>query len=148
LPGTPERLCDAIAELSDLEHGGRPFAALLEIQTIPDTTMPGRLMLAGGLLWLTVKPTPLPGDRYELVGVVINLTGTGDCSRRCVLGTAEWTLRPVEVNVEALNAGDVLDGIEAGTVPREVLAMIPLMQRGEEEGIMQRWRQFVDAEMD
>ena len=53
-------------------------------------------------LWLTVKPTPLPGDRYELVGVVINLTGTGDCSRRCVLGTAEWTLRPVEVNVEAL----------------------------------------------
>src|SRR5436309_10904437 len=57
LPGTPERLCDAIAELSDLQRGGVPFAALLEIQTIPDTTMPGRLMLAGGLLWLTVKPT-------------------------------------------------------------------------------------------
>jgi hypothetical protein len=148
LPGTPERLCDAIAELSDLEHGGRPFAALLEIQTIPDATMPGRLMLAGGLLWLTVKPTPLPGDRYELVGIVINLTGTGDAARRCLLGTAEWTLRPVEVNVASLNAGDVLDGIEAGTVPREVLALIPLMQRGEEEGIIQRWRQIVDAEPD
>ena len=50
LPGVPERLCDAIAELSDLQRGGLPFAALLEVQTVLDATMPGRLMLAGGLL--------------------------------------------------------------------------------------------------
>src|SRR4051794_25733559 len=56
LPGVPQRLCDGIAELADLQRGGLPFAALLEVQTEPDVTMPGRLMLAGGLLWLTVKP--------------------------------------------------------------------------------------------
>ncbi len=75
LPGIKERLCDGIAELADLQQGGRPFAGILEVQTVPDATMAGRLLLAGGLLWLTVKPTQLPGDRYELVGVVINLTG-------------------------------------------------------------------------
>src|SRR5580693_8633386 len=75
LPGTRQRLCDAIAELTDLQRGGLPFAALLEVQTAPDGTMTGRLLLAGGLVWLTVKPTPLPGDRYELVGIVLNLTG-------------------------------------------------------------------------
>src|SRR5262245_9078224 len=88
LPGTPQRLCDGIAELADLQRGGLPYAAILEVQTVPDATMTGRLLLAGGLLWLTVKPTQLPGDRYELVGLVINLTGKGDALRQCVLGTA------------------------------------------------------------
>jgi hypothetical protein len=69
LPGARQRLCDGIAELADLRGGGRPFAAILEVQTAPDATMTGRLLLAGGLLWLTVKPARLPGDRYELVGV-------------------------------------------------------------------------------
>jgi hypothetical protein len=106
LPGTRQRLCDGIAELADLERGGLPFAGIVEVQTAPDATMTGRLLLAGGLLWLTVKPTQLPGDRYELVGIVLNLTGKGDATRQCVLGTAEWTLRPVEVNLEALDAGE------------------------------------------
>ena len=86
LPGTRQRLCDGIAELADLQRGGLPFAALLEVQTEPDPTMTGRLLLAGGLLWLTVKPTQLPGDRYELLGIVLNLTGRGDAARGACLG--------------------------------------------------------------
>jgi len=148
LPGIAQRLCDGIAELMDLEHGGLPFAALLEVQNQPDATMPGRLMLAGSLVWLTVKPTPLPGDRYELLGVVINLTGLGDGARHCALSTAEWTLRPIEVNLETLDAGTLLDQIEAGTAPRVFLALIPLMQRGNEEGIIRRWRTIVGTETD
>jgi hypothetical protein len=124
LPGVPQRICDGIAELCDLERGGLPFAALLEVQTEPDATMPGRLMLAGSLAWLTVKPVDLPGDRYELLGVVINLTGVGDAARSCVLGTARWVLEPAELNLETLDAGVVLDEIEAGTPPRQLLALI------------------------
>jgi hypothetical protein len=148
LPGTRQRLCDGIAELVDLQRGGLPFAAILEVQTVPDATMPGRLMLAGGLLWLTVKPTQLPGDRYELVGIVLNLTGKGDATRQCVLSTAEWTLRPVELNLETLDAGEMLEQMAAGLVPRELLALIPLMQRGGEEGIIERWCELVGAETD
>ncbi len=148
LPGVTERICDSIAELADLQRGGIPFAALMEIQTVPDATMPGRLMLAGGLLWLTVKPAPLPGDRYELLAIVLNLTGVGDAARQCVISTAEWTLRPIEINLETLDAGALLDQIESGTAPRELLPFIPLMKRGEENGIIQRWRQLAHAETD
>jgi hypothetical protein len=148
LPGTTERICDSIAELADLQRGGLPFAALMEVQTEPDATMPGRLMLAGGLLWLTVKPAPLPGDRYELLAIVINLTGSGDAARQCVLSTAEWTLRPIEVNLETLDAGSILDEIEAGSALRELLSFIPLMKRGEEDAIIQRWRPLANADTD
>jgi hypothetical protein len=148
LPGVPQRLCDGIAELSDLERGGPPFAAILEVQTEPDVNMPGRLMLAGGLVWLTVKPTTLPGDRYELLAVVLNLTGKGDAARTCVLGTAEWTLRPEERNLETLDAGAVLEEIAAGTAPRELLAFIPLMHYDDEDAIIQHWRTIVGAETD
>ncbi len=148
LPGARQRLCDGVAELVDLQRGGLPFAGILEVQTTPDATMTGRLQLAGGLLWLTVKPTSLPGDRYELVGVVINLTGKGDATRQCVLGTAEWTLRPIEVNLETLDAGELLDQIAAGLAPPELLALIPLLHRGGEPGIIQRWCEMVGAETD
>jgi hypothetical protein len=146
LPGATERICDSIADLADLQRGGLPFAALMEVQTEPDATMPGRLMLAGGLLWLTVKPAPLPGERYELLAVVINLTSVGNAARQCVLSTAEWTLRPIEVNLETLGAGAILDQIEAGSAPRELLAFIPMMIRGGEDAIIQRWRPLVDAD--
>jgi hypothetical protein len=148
LPNIRERLCDGIAELVNLERGGLPFAAILEVQTEPDATMPGRLMLAGGLLWLTVKPVQLPGDRYELVGIVLNLTGQGDATRQCVLGMAEWTLRPIEINLETLDAGEVMQQMVDGIAPRELLALIPLMHRGGEEGIIQRWSELVGAETD
>ena len=148
LPGVPERLCDGVAELADLDRGGAPVAALLEVQTQPDATMPGRLMLAGGLLWLTVKPTALPGDRYDLLGVVINLTGTGTAARRCAVGAAEWALRPVELNLEQLDAGTALDQVAAGAAPREVLAFVPLMRRGGDADIINRWRECVAAEPD
>ncbi len=148
LPGIKERLCDGIAELVDLERGGLPFAGILEVQTVPDGDMTGRLMLAGGLLWLTVKPAQLPGDRYELVGIVLNLTGKGEALRQCVLGTAEWTLKPIEVNLETLDAAEVLEQIATEQAPRELLAMIPLMNRGGEPGIIQRWSELVGAETD
>jgi hypothetical protein len=139
VPGVKQRLCDGIARLADLDRGGVPFAALVEIQTRPDATMPGRLLLAGGLCLLTLKPTPLPGDRYELAAVVVNLTGEGDAARRMALGATQWTLVPCEWNVEPLDAGTLLDEIAAGRVPREVLALIPLMKRGSEDAIIARW---------
>ncbi len=65
-----------------------------------------------------------------------------------MLSTAEWTLRPVEVNLETLDAAEVLEQIAADQAPRELLAMIPLMNRGGETGIIQRWSQLVGAETD
>jgi hypothetical protein len=148
LPNAPERLCDAVAEVFDLGRGGAPVAVLVEVQTEPDPTMPGRLLLAGGLLWLTVKPTDLPGDRYDLVGAVVNLTGTGETARSCAVGGAEWTLRPAERNLSATAAGAVLDEVAAGTAPEELLAFVPLMHGGAADDTIRRWRGLVAAEPD
>jgi hypothetical protein len=82
----------------------------------------------------------------QLRFIVLNLTGKGDAARQCVLGTAEWTLRPVEVNLETLGAGELLEQIGVGTAPRELLALIPLLHRGGETGIIQRWSELAGAE--
>lgn len=150
LPGLAERLCDGIADLVDEAAGGVPEVALLEIQTVPDSTMPGRLLLAGGLLWLTVKPAPLRGDRYVLSGIVVNLTGIGigTAAQTWTVGDSVWSIKPVEIDCETRDAGALLDEIVAGTAPRELLAFIPLMKRGAEDGIIERWRTLVTAEED
>ena len=46
LPGTKERLCDAIARLETA--AGAPQALMVEVQTRPDPSMFGRLCVAGG----------------------------------------------------------------------------------------------------
>jgi hypothetical protein len=148
LPGVKQRLCDGIARLADLERGGTPFAALVEIQTRPDATMPGRLLLAGGLCSLLLKPTSLPGDRYELAAIVVNLTGAGRSARRMALGDTQWILVPCEVDVETLDAGTHLEEIAAGRAPRELLAWIPLMKRGEEDAIIARWLEVAGSDPD
>ena len=88
------RICDAVARMANLDRGGAPFAALVEFQTEPDANRFGRLLVAGGICWLTVKPGDLPGDRYEVCAVVVNLTGWGDCVCHTTIGTTEWAFKP------------------------------------------------------
>src|SRR4051794_20673844 len=123
-----ERRCDMIARLADLARGGVPCAAIVEFQITPDPEMFGRLLIAGGMTWLKLKPADHPGDRYDLISVVVNLTGKGNCARGVVVGMAEWKLTPRELNLETFAAARVLGEIESGAAPKEVLAWIPLMQ--------------------
>src|SRR5436190_17678547 len=120
-----ERICDALARFSDEDRGGFPVAGLIELQTKPHPLMFGRLLVAAGLVWQLVKPAPHAGDRFDLVALVINLTGVGDCAREMKIHGTALMLVPREVNLSAMSAGDVLDEIAAGKVPREVLAFIP-----------------------
>jgi hypothetical protein len=145
-PGMKERVCDLIARLTNLDRHGLPTACIVGFQTQPDPRMFGRLLVAGGLCWLDVKPTDLPGDRFELSTVVVNLTGQGDCARHMMLGTTEWKLTPRELNLEMLDAAVVLEDIASGKAPREVLALIPVMKNGDGPGIIQRWLEIADAE--
>jgi hypothetical protein len=147
-PGMKERVCDAVARMVDLDRGGLPCAAIVEFQTEPDPNMFGRLLVAGGLCWLTVKPADLPGDRFELSAVVVNLTGEGDCARHMILGTTEWKLTPRELNLGTLDAALVLEQIAAGKIPREVLAWIPVMKIVDEAAIIRRWEEIVSQEED
>jgi hypothetical protein len=110
--------------------------------------MLGRLLVAGGMCWLDVKPTDLPGDRFELCALVVNLTGQGNCARQMTLGAGKWALEPVEVNLETLDARAVLEDIASGKAPREVLALVSLMKNGDDPDTIKRWREVADPETD
>lgn len=148
LPNLPQRVCDLVAKLRDLTRGGVPCAGLVEFQIRPDPNMCGRLLIAGGMIYEAVKPTDLPGDRFGLIAIVVNLTGRGNSGHHTAVGDAVWTLRPREIDVESLDAEAVMDQVESGAAPMELLALIPLMKNGGEEATMKRWHGLVSAEPD
>jgi hypothetical protein len=148
IPGIKGRICDVVARMADLDKRGMPTACIVEFQSVPDPNMFGRLLLAGGLCWLTVKPVDLPGDRYELCAVVVNFTGQGDCARHMTLGTTEWKLTPRELNLEPFDAAAVLEEVATGKAPREVLAWISVMKNGGDPATMKRWLEIAGAETD
>jgi hypothetical protein len=149
LPDSPERVGDTIAHVRRLDQGGVPWAVPIEFQTEADARMFGRLLVYEGLLWLLEKPTDLPGDRFEMQSAVVNLTGVGRTARRMVWGEGAGTsLEPSEWDLETLDAGTILDQITAEQAPRALLVWIPLMKRGAEAAIMQRWLEIAAKETD
>jgi len=94
------------------------------------------------------RPADLPGDRFELAAVVVNLTGQGNCGLEMVLGTSEWTLKPCELNLSTLVDAVVLEKISSGEVPAEVLDWVPLMKIDGEDAIIKRWLEIVNSETD
>ena len=146
LPGTKERLCDAVARLET--PSGEPLALLVEVQTKPDGSMFGRLGIAGGILWETVRPSELPGDRYGLTALVVNLTGNGSSGRSFRRASSVWEISPCEWNLADEDAAEVLAGVAAGSIPQEVLAFVPAMQNGGEASIITTWLERVRQEPD
>ena len=146
LPGTKERLCDAVARLE--KPDGRPLALLAESQTRPDPSMFGRLCVAGGILWETVRPSDLPADRYGLMALVLNLTGTGNSGRTFRAASSLWEVSPCEWNLADEDAESLLGEVEAGRAPLETIAFIPLMKKGGDDGIIRRWLEVVGKEPD
>ena len=145
LPGTTQRICDALAHLVDHTQGGIPLGGIVEFQTEPDFDMFDRLGLAGHLLRLTRRPSEHPGDRWSLVGIVINLTGNPNSSRTMKHAGSEWTIQCRERNLQELDASVVLEGIARGEIPMSVSAFISLMKKGGELVTIQRWLEVTAA---
>ena len=147
IPGFPERENDMIAHVRRQDQGGQPWAIPIEFQVEPDALMFGRFLVYEGLIWLLEKPTEHPGDRFNLVGLVVNLTGIGTTGQDMVWTAGKGTgLQPIERNLQRFRASDVLDQIAAGKAPRAALALIPLMIGGGEPGIVQRWLEVAQLE--
>lgn len=147
-PGEPDRVCDTVAYLTDPRKGGLPWASVVEFQIQPDELMFGRGLSYLGDLWCDCKPTALRGDRFCVGLVVVNLTGKGQSDRRMQLrgtpllthlGVAEW-------NLATLPARTMLKQIEAGKLPRCLLAWLPLFKGGAHKGMIKEWWRLADVE--
>src|SRR5215204_4195943 len=146
-PGDPERTCDTVAFLRDLTTG-EPWAVVVEFQITPDGLMFGRLLVYQGQLWLAIKPYDERGDRFNVGSIVVNLTGKGNSGRRMRWDAAslETVLEKPDRNLGEYRADAVLNGIERGEITPAVLGLIPLMQGGDEDGMIQRWKVCADAD--
>jgi len=112
-PGQPDRSCDTVAWLRDRARNGLPWAAVVEFQFAPDAAMFGRLLVYLDQVWLELRPGDLPGDRFCVTAVVVNLTGRGNSGRQL-----EWpeagvvtTLKSRELDLSELRAEEVLNGV-------------------------------------
>jgi hypothetical protein len=149
IPGQPERVCDLVAHVLRDDLASLPWANPVEFQVAPDGLMFGRLMVYEGMIWLQEKPAELPGDRFSLQSVVVNLTGVGKSGR-----TMPWkpgagtSLEPVEWDLEKLDARVILEQVARGEAPRGLLAWVSLMKNGGEPDIIRRWLELANAEID
>jgi hypothetical protein len=147
-PGEAERTCDTVACFEDEANPGPLWAIPFEFQSEPDSEMFGRFLEYLGTLWRQKRPPNRPGEHYNVVGCLVNLTGEGNTARDFQFGQARTLLQPEERNVAKEDAAQVLNGIVAGTITPWVLALIPLMQKGSEPGIITQWLAIAGTETD
>jgi len=148
-PGDPDRICDTVAWLSDADPAVE-WAVPVEFCIEPDGSLFGRLLVYLGQLWLEIRPTDAGGERFHVGAVAVNLTGRGKTSRTMRLrqtGIAT-SLEAAERNLAGEDASATLAAIAAGTWSRCLLPWIPLMQQGDENGIIQQWKTFASLEPD
>jgi hypothetical protein len=140
-PGQPDRTCDTVAWLLDLTAGGLPWLLVIEFQAEPDPEMFGRLLEYLGAAWRTLRPSDLRGDRFEVGGLVVNLTGRGQSGRTMRLADTgvRTVLKPIDRDMGALSAEKVLRDVRAGRAPTLALAFVPLMKKGGDPGMIGRW---------
>ena len=153
MPGLPNQTADTVGELFELHEARPPWLMLLEFQTEPDPEMFGRLLGQLGKFWREHRPDALPGSRYQLVAAVVNLTGTPEslpASRVFAfpIGDLGLGLAVQERHLATESADGTLDAIARGETAGSILAFIPLMQGGGEDGIIQRWLELAGKEPD
>jgi hypothetical protein len=148
-PGDPERTCDTVAWLGDADPAVE-WALVLEFCLDPDGELFGRLLIYEGQLWLETRPTDAGRERFAVGAVVVNLRGRGNTSRDMVLRrTGVRTLLGVaERDLAGEDAAAILAGIARGTLPRILLAWIPLMHGGGEAAIIGQWPELARQEPD
>jgi hypothetical protein len=110
----------------------------------------GRFLMYLGQLWLELRPDQERGSRYQVAGIVVNLTARGRSSRDMTLGDTglRTHLAIIDCDMADKKARTVLDGIAAGTVSRCLLPWIVLMHGGDEPGTIERWKELASAEPD
>lgn len=143
-----------MAELESLDEPGPPWAHANEFQTKPDPDMFGRLLVYLGTYWLSARPDPLPGSRYNLGAAVVNLTGTQasqPSSRSMVLPAPKGGKLVFEVLERWLQdepAAPLLEAIRSGRYSRWLLVLIPLHQADDPADVIRQWLELFHAELD
>jgi hypothetical protein len=151
-PGTPDRICDTVAELAESRAGGPRFAVITEFQTEPETEILDRALEYLSRLRRELRHGPDRRGKFTLVAALVNLTGPAqtDTLELTLPGCESAALR-FQVATRTLreeDAAQTLEAIAAGTASRCLLGWISLMRGGGDPDIIERWKTIAGAEPD
>jgi hypothetical protein len=149
-PGGPGRICDTVAEFEPPADEEPRRLLDVEAQSQPHADMLERLGEYAYRLRRSLRYGEKPARKYQVVSVLLNLTGPEQTPeldmRQPELDDAGAHLVVVQVTFTTEDAALTLAGIASGELSRGVLPWIPLMQGGDEEGIMVEWRRLALTE--
>jgi hypothetical protein len=151
-PGEPERRIDTVAALARIAEDRPPVAAVVEFQTRPVGEMLERVAEYALRLRRELPYQTQPRVPYDVVGVVVNLTGPPQ--------EDTWSMAPPDFGPLALHftagvrtlrdldAAALLADVEAGRESPGLLAWVPLMRGADEAAVVAQWRRLAERESD
>jgi len=152
LPGDPDRRADVVAAFERRAGDAPPMAVVIEFMSEARGVTPERLAEYALVLRHGLPYQKDPLVLYELVGIVVNLTGEAT--------TGEWSMAPPDCdglglwmkagvrNLGQISARDTLAAIASGGTSLCVLAWIPLMVGANEVEVVTEWRRLAETEPD
>jgi hypothetical protein len=151
-PGEPDRRMDTVAEFARRAGDAPPLAVVVEFMSKARRATLARVAEYTVRLHRELPAQRDPLVRYDVIGVVMNLTGKTTRGSRHMrpadVGGLGLSADLGVVNVSALEAAEVLAGVACGAVPRCVLPWAPLMRGGGEATVQAEWVRLALAETD
>lgn len=149
-PGEVERRPDTVAVLDRQARDAPPVAVVIEFQSRPQADMLERL--ADYVLRIR-RDLPLqrnPLVRYDVVGVVLNLTGSPQRDAWQMfpadLGGVGLEFRALVRTLARESASVLLQQIDQGVISRGVLPWVPLLEGGNSSASVEAWKRLAEQE--
>ncbi len=151
-PGERDRRPDTIATFESVTGNAPPVALILEFQGRVLGDILSRVAEYALHLHRGIPAQRDPRVNYDVVGVVLNLTGAEQ--------SASWAMAPPDfgglglffrgkiVTLREVDATATLADVAAGRTARCVLAWVPLMRGADTPAIIAEWRRLAEGEPD
>jgi hypothetical protein len=151
-PGEPERICDTVAEFVHRTDRGRRLLMDVEVQPRPDPDMLDRMGEYGFRLRRERRYGRGRRGKYQIVGVVLNLTGPAQAdvldSTEATLGGGGVRLQVVQRTLREEDAVGTLARIASGDLDRCVLPWVVMMRGACRPGNIGEWLRLAAQETD
>jgi hypothetical protein len=151
-PGEPDRRADTVPYFDHRQGQSPPLATVIEFMSQARNVTPERLAEYGLRLRRELPYQTNPRVEYDVIGIVVNLTGQA--------AEENWAVAPPDcdglglwgrVGVRNLclhSAQDTLAAIASKQVAHSVLPWVPLMLGAEKSDIVDEWRRLGEDRID
>jgi hypothetical protein len=151
-PGSPDRVCDTVAEFENTTAPHRRCLVDVEVQAEPDVDMLERLGEYALTLRRERRHARGEAGKFAVLGLLVNLT-RAEQANRLDMSVPEWAdaghwLQISQATLSTESAATTLARIGAGELERWVLPWLPLLRGATEVGNIAEWQHLAVQEPD